>query len=76
MNITIKNIPGSVHESLKRRAKLNKRSLNSEIISCLEAAVEPVKLDRDAFLDEVRQLRELAGADFDADLALEELSAK
>lgn len=73
MNITVKNIPDRVHLALKRRARQNKRSLNSEILSCLEAAVEPSRLDTDAFLDEVRQLRELVAADFDQDEALEEL---
>jgi plasmid stability protein len=74
MNITVKNIPDRVHVALKRRARQNKRSLNSEILSCLEAAVEPSRLDTDAFLDEVRQLRELVAADFSQDEALEELS--
>jgi plasmid stability protein len=73
MNITVKNIPDNVHQALKRRARLNKRSLNSEILSCLEAAVAPARLDADAFLDEIRQLRELAAADFDLDRALSEL---
>jgi plasmid stability protein len=73
MNITIKNIPNGVHRALKERARQNKRSLNSEILSCLEAAVKPAKLDTDAFLDDVRQLRELSGADFDLDRVFEEL---
>lgn len=76
MNITLKNIPDSVHRALKKRAKLNRRSLNSEILNCLETAVAPAKLDTDAFLDEVRRLRELAGADFDADKALEETGGR
>lgn len=34
--ITVKNIPDDIHKLLKDIAKLNHRSLNSEIIYCLE----------------------------------------
>jgi hypothetical protein len=42
MNITVKNVPESIYKVMKREAKENKRSLNSEIILALEAeAGEP-----------------------------------
>jgi hypothetical protein len=36
MNITVKSIPDSVYRVMKREAKRNRRSLNSEIIRALE----------------------------------------
>ena len=35
-SITLKNIPNEIHQSLKELAKLHHRSLNNEIICCLE----------------------------------------
>ncbi len=35
-NITLKNIPDSLFEQLRRKAKLNERSLNSEILFMLK----------------------------------------
>jgi hypothetical protein len=36
MDITVKNIPDPVYRTIKREAKNNRRSLNSEIIRALE----------------------------------------
>jgi len=36
MNITVKNLPESVYRVIKREAKRNRRSLNSEVIEVLE----------------------------------------
>jgi len=36
MNITVKNIPDRIYRVIKREAKSNRRSLNSEIIQALE----------------------------------------
>jgi len=38
-NITIKNLPKKLHEELKKQATLHHRSLNSEIINCLEETI-------------------------------------
>jgi len=37
--ITIKNIPDDVYESLKQAAAENRRSINREIIVCIEESV-------------------------------------
>lgn len=37
--VTIKNIPEKLHQKLKRNASRNHRSLNSELIACLENSV-------------------------------------
>lgn len=43
--LTLKNIPAALHRRLKVRADLHSRSLNSEVIACLQAAVEPERID-------------------------------
>ena len=35
--ITLKNVPRNVHERIKKRAERNRRSLNLEILACLES---------------------------------------
>lgn len=59
-NLTIKNIPRSLYERLKARAEQNRRSLNSEVIHCLERSAGAVPLDAEALLAEVRAVRERA----------------
>lgn len=56
--ITVKNIPSEVYASLKQSAERNRRSLNSEIIACLEQAVLSHRIDPELLLARVRQLRE------------------
>ena len=41
VSITIKNIPEQLYSKLKTQAKLNHRSMNGEILHCLEDAVRP-----------------------------------
>jgi plasmid stability protein len=38
-NLTLKGVPDEVYKRLKTSATVNHRSLNSEIIACLEAPV-------------------------------------
>lgn len=56
--ITIKDIPESLHKALKERSALNRRSLNKEVISCLEEVLIPRKISAEDFLVEVRKNRE------------------
>lgn len=37
--LTIKNLPDDLYRQLKTRAAANRRSLNSEILTCLEQAL-------------------------------------
>lgn len=55
--ITLKNLPGRLHRRLKARATEHRRSLNSELIACLESVVMPVRLDPEKFLASARKLR-------------------
>jgi len=56
--ITVKNIPDDLYEQLRRRAVANRRSINSEVIVCIERAVRARRVDPDAVLARARQLRE------------------
>jgi antitoxin FitA len=38
-NITLKNVPDNIYQSLKRSADVNRRSINGEAIACLGKAL-------------------------------------
>ena len=56
--ITVKNIPDDLYKKLKKHAHKNHRSINSEVIACLENTLESQPINPDEFLDEIRKLRE------------------
>ena len=56
--ITVKNIPQDLYERLKESAEAHRRSINSEIIVCIEQAVGYRKVDPGAMIAAARQLRE------------------
>ncbi len=56
--LTIKNIPEDLYVRLKRYAKMNRRSLNSEVILCIERAVRSRKIEPEKYLARARKLRE------------------
>ena len=60
--ITVKNIPPDIYEKLKKSAEQNRRSINSEIIVCIEHAVGSHRINPDLLLNNARQLREKAAA--------------
>jgi plasmid stability protein len=49
--ITLKNVPEDLYEGLKCAAALNRRSINSEVIFCVERAVHPHKMDAETVLE-------------------------
>lgn len=57
--VTVKNIPDELYERLKSVAEINRRSINSEIIMCIENAVVSRRIDLDDALENARQLRRL-----------------
>lgn len=66
--LTLKNIPDEVYHRLKAAAALHRRSLNSEAIVRLEAALVPGAMTPAERLARARQLRaELADTRFLAD---------
>ncbi|MCW5881335.1 MAG: Arc family DNA-binding protein [Anaerolineae bacterium] len=70
--ITVKNIPDDLYAALKARAEAHHRSINSEIIVCIERTVRPQRIDVEAALSQARALRRLGTG---APLSDEELSA-
>lgn len=58
VSITLKNIPQNIYVGLKTAAKVHRRSLNSEVIACLERVLAPTVLSNDAQLAKARQIRE------------------
>ena len=59
--ITLKNLPDELHERLKKRAAQNRRSLNSEVIACLEDTAGMESKDTERFLAEAQALRKKIG---------------
>jgi plasmid stability protein len=57
--ITIKNIPEAVYRRLKLKASEHRRSLNKEVILCLEQSTGSVPLDPETFLARAREVRGL-----------------
>ncbi len=55
---TVKNIPADLYERLKQLAAANHRSINSEIIVCIERSVYSQRVDPEAVLTSARKLRE------------------
>ena len=55
--LNIKNVPEPLVERLKAQAALHRRSLNHEVIACLEAVVQATPLDSESLLARVRAVR-------------------
>ena len=55
--ITLKNIPDPIYARLKETAEAHHRSLNSEVIACLENALLPMQVSANERLTRARQLR-------------------
>jgi plasmid stability protein len=56
--ITVRNIPPDLYAWLKESAVANRRSINSEIIVCIERAVRTSRVDPEELLGRARVLRE------------------
>ena len=58
--LTVKNIPDALYERLKQSAAEHRRSLNSEILVCLERALVSERVDVRAQLARLDALRSRA----------------
>lgn len=56
-SITLKNIPEDIYKSLKQAADTHHRSINSEVIFCLEQVLLPSKIEQDQRLTRAREIR-------------------
>jgi plasmid stability protein len=55
--LTIKGLPDPLYRRLKQQAEAHRRSLNGEIIVCLERAVTAGRADPEAWLADARAFR-------------------
>ncbi len=60
--VTVKNIPDEIYERLKSIAEANRRSINSEIIVCIEQSVTSHKVNPEKVLESARLLRQLTAS--------------
>lgn len=60
--LTLKNIPDELYDRLKEAAHAHRRSLNSEILYCVERMLIPYKIDASEHLTIARKLREKTAA--------------
>jgi plasmid stability protein len=70
--VTLKNIPDEIYVRLKATAQRHRRSLNSEIIVCLERSLRPTAVRVEDVLVAARRLRARVGGPA---LSLEEIAA-
>ena len=74
--VTIKNIPDELYKRLKAVAEVNRRSINSEIIMCIENSIASQKINLDEMLDNVRQLRQLTSGHMISDEAFNQAKSE
>lgn len=55
---TVKNIPDKLYSQLKQSAEAHHRSINSELIVCLEKILTPQKIDKEVLLSSARSIRD------------------
>jgi plasmid stability protein len=55
--VTLKNIPDELYERLKATAQAHRRSINSELIYCLETVLKPRKISAEERLARLRRVR-------------------
>ena len=57
MTMTLKSIPDEIYARLRQSADLHHRSLNSEVIACLERVLLPVTIHSEERLLRIQRLR-------------------
>ncbi|MBN1906872.1 MAG: Arc family DNA-binding protein [Deltaproteobacteria bacterium] len=65
--VTVKNIPDDLYDRLKSVAEINRRSINSEIIMCIENAILSHRVDLDKMLIDIRKMRQLTAGNVISD---------
>ena len=56
-SLTIKNVPPTLLRRLRQRAAANRRSLNLEVIACLESTVAATRTNPESLLARARAVR-------------------
>lgn len=60
--VTFKNIPDDLYEQLKQAANAHHRSINSELIHCLEKTYKPTRLSAAELANRAGELRRRVAA--------------
>jgi len=63
-SLTIKNIPGPLYSRIKKQAAEHRRSLNQEVITCLEQMTGSAPIDSITILANTEALRQRLKARF------------
>lgn len=58
LNLSLKEVPAATHRRLKERAEANHRSLNSEILAILDAALSSRRIDAEENIRKAQVLRQ------------------
>lgn len=58
VTFTLKNISETLHRQLKKQAQAHHRSLNSEMLTCLEKAAGSVTINIDSLLKRAHSMRQ------------------
>ncbi len=56
-SLTLKNVPDDLYERLKAAAQAHHRSINSELIHCLEMVLKPRPISPGERLERLRRIR-------------------
>lgn len=62
-SLTVKNIPDDLYDNLKTAAKMHRRSINSELLACLEHVLLASNATPEQRLRGARMLRQQVRAD-------------
>lgn len=52
-SITIKNIPADLYDKLKIKARENRRSINNEVINCIDRSLRSRRIDAEEFIAKI-----------------------
>jgi antitoxin FitA len=55
--ITVRNVPDEIYQKIKQSAEISHRSINKEIIACIERAIGSHQIDPDLILSKARKSR-------------------
>ncbi len=67
-SITVKNIPDELYTKLKISASLNRRSINNEMIHCIESVLMPQRLSVSEKIMRAKRIRiQIGSEEFDPD---------
>lgn len=61
--VTFKNIPDDLYEKLKQAANAHHRSVNSELIYCLERTFRPTRISANELAEKASALRSRVSAE-------------